>query len=148
MKKAVAIPLYWLSLAGYFGYAAYHLGLGAGGRPGAGFFPLGAAVAIGAIALARLLRLANESAIFATTTSDWRRIIGVIVGMAAYALLLETLGFALCTFLLMAAYLILVAAQPWRLSLGFAAGVAFFAHLFFATLLNAQLPRGLLAWLL
>jgi len=92
--------------------------------------------------------LASESAIFATTTSEWRRIICVIVGMAAYALLLDPLGFALCTFLLMAAYLKLVAVQPLRLSLGFAVGVAFFAHLFFDSLLNAQLPRGLLAWLL
>jgi len=148
MKKAVSIPLYWLFLASYFGYAGYNLGLGAGGRPGAGFFPFGAALAIGAIALARLIRLASESAIFATTTSEWRRIICVIVGMAAYALLLDPLGFALCTFLLMAAYLKLVAVQSLRLSLGFAAGVAFFAHLFFDSLLNAQLPRGLLAWLL
>jgi hypothetical protein len=33
-------------------------------------------------------------------------------------------------------------------SLGFAAAVALAAHLFFDLLLNAQLPRGLLDWLI
>jgi hypothetical protein len=68
--------------------------------------------------------------------------------MAAYAFLLEPLGFAVCTFFLMAFYLKIIALQRWQLSLGFALAVALVAHLFFDLLLNAQLPRGILESLL
>jgi hypothetical protein len=68
--------------------------------------------------------------------------------MLAYALLLDVLGFSLCTFLLLAFYLQIVALQRWTLSLGFALAAALASHLFFDLLLNAQLPRGILASLL
>ncbi|HWH78192.1 MAG TPA: tripartite tricarboxylate transporter TctB family protein [Candidatus Binatus sp.] len=116
-------------------------------RPtGPGFFPFGAAIAIGAIASLRWLRTRSQkpSIILATSESEWRKIACVIFGMAAYALLLEPLGFALCTFLLMLFYLKVIALQRWQLSLGFALAVALLAHLFFDLLLNAQLPRGIL----
>ena len=68
--------------------------------------------------------------------------------MLAYVLLLESLGFAISTFLLLAFYLKWVAAQAWRLSVSFAVLAALGAHLFFDVLLRAQLPRGLLALLI
>jgi len=150
VKKELTISTLWLLLALYLCVAAYKLGLGAGGRPGAGFFPFGAALAIAVIALFRLLRARSEKppATLATTGSEWRKIACIIVGMAAYAFLLEPLGFAVCTFFLMAFYLKIIALQRWQLSLGFALAVALVAHLFFDLLLNAQLPRGILESLL
>jgi putative tricarboxylic transport membrane protein len=146
MKRELVISGVWLLLSCYGSIASYKLGLGAGGRPGPGFFPFGAALAIGVIALVRLLRAQREaaSAAFATTASEWRRIACVIGGMLAYALLLDVLGFSICTFLLLAFYLQIVALQRWTLSLGFALAVALASHLFFDLLLNAQLPRGIL----
>jgi len=146
MNRELAISAFWLLLAGYLVFAADKLGLGAVGRPGPGFFPFGAAIAIGAIASLRWLRTRSQkpSIILATSESEWRKIACVIFGMAAYALLLEPLGFALCTFLLMLFYLKVIALQRWQLSLGFALAVALLAHLFFDLLLNAQLPRGIL----
>jgi putative tricarboxylic transport membrane protein len=150
MKKKLAISTFWLLLALYLSAAAYKLGLGAGSRPGPGFFPFGAAMAIGVIALFSLLRARSEkpAATLTTTGSEWRKIACVIIGMAAYAFLLEPLGFAVCTFFLMAFYLKIIALQRWQLSLGFAFAVALLAHLFFDRLLNAQLPRGILESLL
>jgi len=146
MNRELAISAFWLLLAGYLVFAADKLGLGAVGRPGPGFFPFGAAIAVGAIASLRWLRTRSQkpSIILATSESEWRKIACVIFGMAAYALLLEPLGFALCTFLLMLFYLKVIALQRWQLSLGFALAVALLAHLFFDLLLNAQLPRGIL----
>jgi len=66
--------------------------------------------------------------------------------MVAYVFLLDVLGFLLCTFLLVAFYLKVIAARAWRMSASFAAAVALLSHLFFDVLLNAQLPRGLLGW--
>jgi putative tricarboxylic transport membrane protein len=148
MKKLSLIPFFWLAIATYFALAAHKLGLGAAGQPGAGFFPFGAALAIGVIALVRLLRASGEIATFATSRAEWGRIFSVIASMALYALLLEPLGFALCTFLLIAAYLRLIAEQSWPRSLRFAAAVAILSQLFFDSLLGAPLPRGPLAALL
>jgi putative tricarboxylic transport membrane protein len=146
VKRELCISAAWLLLAFYFAAAATKLGLGAGGRPGPGFFPFGSACLIGIIALFRLLNAhrTKPSAILVTSANEWRKIACVIFGMLVFGLLLESLGFALCTFLLMAFYLAIVAAQNWRVSLGFAFAVAILSHLFFDTLLHAQLPRGIL----
>ena len=68
--------------------------------------------------------------------------------MIAYAFLLDFLGFLLCTFLLVAFYLKVIAARRWLVTLSFATAVALTSHLFFDVLLKAELPRGLLSWLI
>jgi putative tricarboxylic transport membrane protein len=147
MKKYPLIPIFWLILASYFSIAARKLGLGGGGRPGPGLFPCGAAVTIIIITLLRLFTYGNESSkpMFATAAREWWKIAAVLAGIMSYALLLEPLGFVLCTFLLMAFYLKVIASQHWPNSLAFAVSVALLSHLFFDVLLHAQLPRGLLA---
>lgn len=147
MKRESIVASFWLLLSGYIAYAAFQLGLGTGGRPGAGFFPFGSALAMGVIALLRLAGASRGTSEgqTATTAEQGRKITYVVAGMFVYALLLDFLGFAICTLLLLAFYLKLVAAQTWRLSLGFAVAAALASHLFFDLLLRAQLPRGLLA---
>ena len=149
MKIDSIIACFWLLLSLYLAYASYQLGLGSAGRPGAGFFPFGAALAIGIIAIFRLIGVSpvQRETMLATSTLEWKKIIAVVAGMLAYAVLLDDVGFAICTFLLLAFYLKIVAAQPWQKSLVFAAVTALGAHLFFDVLLRAQLPRGLLAFL-
>lgn len=149
MKRESIITCFWLLLSLYLAYASSQLGLGNWGRPGAGFFPFGAALAIGIIAVFRLIGVspAQREATIATSTLEWKKIISVVAGMLAYALLLDAVGFAICTFLLLGFYLKIVATQPWQKSLIFAAVTALGAHLFFDVLLRAQLPRGLLAFL-
>ncbi|HEX9454925.1 MAG TPA: tripartite tricarboxylate transporter TctB family protein [Candidatus Binatia bacterium] len=146
MKTELIVSGFWLLLAAYLVFAADKLGLGAIGRPGPGFFPFGAAIAVAVITSIRLLRARNQEppVILATRPSEWRKIGYVVCGMAAFAFLLDSLGFALCTFLLMLFYLKIIALQRWQLSVGFALVVALLAHLFFDVLLNAQLPRGIL----
>ncbi len=150
MNRQAIIAIFWLLFSFYVAYASYRLGLGTGGKPGAGFFPFGAALAIGVIALLRLIGVNRDvvETMKATSTSEWRKIIHVVAGMLAYVLLLDSLGFAISTFLLLAFYLKYVAAQAWRLSVSFAVIAALGAHLFFDVLLHAQLPRGLLALLI
>ena len=147
MKKYSLIPIFWLILASYFSIAAHKLGLGSGGRPGAGLFPFGAAVTIIIITSLRLFAYGNESSkpMFATVAREWWKVAAILAGIMSYALLLEALGFVLCTFLLMAFYLKIIASQRWLNSLVFAVSVALLSHLFFDVLLHAQLPRGLLA---
>ncbi len=134
----------------YLAIESHRLGLSTGNRPGPGFFPFGAAAAIGIIAGVRLVKNSRRRAAAEVAESvgggEAHLVLAVIAGMLAYVLLLDVLGFLLCTFLLVAFYLKVVAAQAWRVSASFAAAVALLSHLFFDVLLNAQLPRGLLGW--
>ena len=59
---------------------------------------------------------------------------------------LESLGFLLCTFILIALFLKAVAGRSWLTTLSFALSVALAAHLFFNVALKAQLPAGILTF--
>jgi len=152
MKREIIGCTFWLLFSFYFAIESYRLGLSMAHRPGPGFFPFIATVGIGLIAAWRLIAHVRKGAL---TESAEERIGGdlglvacVIAGIIAYAVLLDTLGFLVCTFLLVAFYLKVIAARRWLVSLSFAATVALAAHLFFDVLLKAELPRGLLSLLL
>ena len=61
MKKEFLAAGFWLLFSAYTSLEALRLGLGNGNKPGPGFFPFGAAIAIGIIALSRLLRARGET---------------------------------------------------------------------------------------
>jgi hypothetical protein len=150
VRKEIVICGLWLVLSLYLAIESYRLGLSTGNRPGPGFFPFGAAAAIGLIAGLRLLRILRQGSAAEASESagkgESHLVFAVVAGMVAYVFLLELFGFLLCTFLLVAFYLKVVAARAWRVSAVFAAAVASASHLFFDVLLNAHLPRGLLGW--
>jgi len=149
MKKEIIGSGFWLLLALYLCRESFRLGIGSATRPGPGFFPLGAALAVAIIAIFRWLNIVRRKSTLSTALSDaageWKKIVPVLGGMLFYALLLESLGLVICTFVLVAFYLKAIAAQRWLVSLSFAFAVALTSHLFFDVLLIAQLPRGLLA---
>ena len=151
MKRESIIYGFWLLLAFYLAVESNRLGLSTANRPGPGFFPFIAAAGIGLIALFRLIgsiRLAaSDDQLDVGIAREAKLVLYVIAGMTAYALLLEPLGFLICTFLLVAIYLKLIAARHWPVTLIFAAAVALTSHFFFDVLLKAELPRGLLDWL-
>jgi putative tricarboxylic transport membrane protein len=151
VKREIIVSSFWLIFSFYVSFESYRLGLTTANRPGPGFFPCIAAIGIGLIAASRLINSVRVSApdenFTLGTADETGLVLGVIAGMTAYAFLLDLLGFFLCTFLLVAFYLRLIAARRWTTALTFAAAVAFTSHLFFDVLLKAELPRGLLAWL-
>ena len=148
MKKELLTAAFWLLLSIYASSEAVRLGLGTGTRPGPGFFPFGAAAAIGIIALSRLLKARVERPPMTisadSTTGDSKKILWVIGGLVLYGLVLEFIGFVLCTFILVAFFLKAVASRSWVTTLSFALSVALAAHLFFNVALKAQLPTGIL----
>ena len=152
MKKEIIGSTFWLLFSCYFAVESYRLGLNMAHRPGPGFFPFIATVGIGLIAawrlIAHLRKGSPDDSAGASTRGELGLVACVIAGIIAYAVLLDTLGFFVCTFLLVTFYLKVIAARRWLVSLSFAATVALAGHLFFDTLLKAELPRGLLSWLL
>ena len=151
MKREIIICSFWLLLSFYLCIESYRLGLSTANRPGPGFFPFIATIAIGLIAAFRLLNNIRKSSPHNNSelaiAGEAKLVLYVIAGMTAYAFLLELLGFFFCTFLLVAFYLKIIAARRWLVTLSFAAAVALTSHLFFDVLLKAELPRGLLDWL-
>ena len=61
MKKEFLAAGFWLLFSAYASLEALRLGLGSGNKPGPGFFPFGAASAIGIIALSRLLQTRGKT---------------------------------------------------------------------------------------
>jgi putative tricarboxylic transport membrane protein len=152
MKREIIGCTFWLLFSFYFAVESYRLGLSMAHRPGPGFFPFIATLGIGLIAALRLLTHARKGAPDDSAEARMGGELGlvacVVAGIVAYAVLLDTLGFFVCTFLLVAFYLKVIAARRWLVSLCFASAVAVTSHFFFDGLLKAELPRGLLGWLL
>jgi|SRR5262245_24958713 len=152
MKKELIICGFWLLLSFSLSVESYRLGLSTGNRPGPGFFPFIASLGIGLIAAFRLISQFRKKPLPDHSepgkVGEAKLVVYVVAGMLAYAFLLESLGFLLCTFLLVAFYLKIIAVRRWLSTLSFAFAVALTSHLFFDVLLRAELPRGLLDWLL
>ena len=152
MKREIIICGFWLLLSFFLSVESYRLGLSTANRPGPGFFPFIATIGIGLISAFRLINSIRkrppENHSEPGIAGEARLVLYVIAGMTAYALLLDLLGFLFCTFLLVVYYLKVIAARRWLVTLSFATAVALTSHLFFDVLLKAELPRGLLTWLI
>ena len=134
MKKEIIVSSFWLVFSLYASVESYRLGLSMAHRPGPGFFPFIAAAGIGLIAAWRFITYLRKSSpdnsAEKSLDGEWGLVAIAIAGIIAYALLLDTLGFLICTFLLVAFYLKVIATRRWLVSLSFAATVALAAHLF------------------
>ena len=146
MKTESIICGFWLLLSIYLSVESYRLGFSTANRPGPGFFPFIAAAGIGVIAALRLIGSIRANAPAQKPdfgiAGEAKLVLYVIAGMTAYAFLLEPLGFFLCTLLLVAFYLKVIAGRGWPMTLIFAFAVALTSHIFFDVLLRAELPRG------
>ena len=152
MKREIVICSFWLLLSFYLAVESYRLGPSTANRPGPGFFPFIATIGIGLIAVFRLVNSIRKSSPDENSelglAGEARLVVYVVAGMIAYAFALNLFGFLFCTFLLVAFYLKVIAARGWLVTLSFAATVALASHFFFVVLLKAELPRGLLSWLI
>jgi putative tricarboxylic transport membrane protein len=152
MKREIITCSFWLLLSFYLSVESYRLGLSTANRPGPGFFPFIANIGIGLIAAFRLVNIIRKSSPDENSepglAGESRLVAYVIAGMLAYAFALNFLGFLFCTFLLVVFYLKVIAARGWLVTLSFAAAVALTSYVFFDVLLKAELPRGLLTWLI
>ena len=72
------------------------------------------------------------------------RVILALAGLYAYSLVLNTLGFIVATFFLVAFLFHLGEARRWWVLMGMSALVTFFAYVVFGRLLHVYFPRGIL----
>ena len=147
--KEILSAFFWLFFAAYVAIESCRMGLGKWSRPGPGYFPLGAALLFGLISillLSKSLRKASvEKVPTAPSEGRWRDVVLNLMAMVLYVFLLDKIGFALCTFLLAGFFLRVTAHRRWLTTLAVALSITLGAHLLFNVLLNAQLPKGILA---
>lgn len=144
-------PYLWASafltaLATAAAVSAYRLGPGDITSPGPGFMPLATAGLLGLMALGQLGRqlLAGTTAGGAEVRLARGRLIDVLVVLgvlAGFGAVIETLGLALSTFLMLAVLFGVVGRKRWWVALAGAALVAAIVRLGFK-ILGAPLPEG------
>jgi len=133
-----------LALAGATCVGSWRLGLGDVHNPGPGFMPLAAAALLGLMALGQLVRLAAHprgAATGAFAQSRWGALAIVLGSIAAFGALIDTLGFAPSTFLMLSVLFGAIARKRWWVTLAAALAIALVASVAFRAL-GLQLPPG------
>ena len=119
------------------------LPLGTVRNPGQGFFPWWTSVVIVLLAIVLLAQvLTSRSSTSQHTPGRIAKVTALLLVLAAYTLLLDLLGYLICTFLLVLFMLRATDPQRWTVALGMAAITAVASYVVFAIWLSVPLPRG------
>ena len=121
------------------------VGIGSWHDPGPGFFPFWAGIIMGILSFAaymKALRIKGEDIGPWYSREKWRKVLLIMAVIAGYALVLETLGFVLSTFLLLFTLFKVAEDQGWWVSVGGSLVVAVVSFVVFDRWLKLQLPKG------
>jgi putative tricarboxylic transport membrane protein len=126
---------------------AVQLEIGTPQSPGSGFMIFGAASVLGLLALRQFIKSLYSKGREAGRASEgihWKRIVLVILANILYIFLLQTVGYLLCTFLLMGFLFQVHEERRWFSAVWGAALTSFLSYLVFSRMLQLHLPRGLI----
>jgi len=138
---------FWLVFSIYIAVESYRLDLGNWHEPGPGYFAFGAALLFGSMALAVFVKSLKQTSalkgeIGSAERFRWQHVVMVLIAMVLYTLLLNTIGFVLCTFLIVVFFIKVVALQRLMKSIMVGLCMAIGSYLLFSFFLKAPLPRG------
>ncbi len=124
---------------------SWRLGLGKLHQPGPGFLPFGSALII--IALAVIQLVAAKGRVVASPEPFFKterlfKFVTVVAICFGYGLLLEYVGFVLCTGVFVLIALKSIEPRRWPKAILISALTAFFAWLLFDHWLQIQMPKG------
>ena len=153
MKRQSSISsLLWLLLGSYVAIHAYRMGLGHLHEPGPGFIFFLAALLVVILAVVDMAMslTANSQTITGTAGHQvwagvqWRRILVVMGGIAAYVYIFDVLGFVASTFLLMLLLFKGVESSAWWKTIISSVITTTSAYLIFKVWLGVPFPGGIL----
>jgi putative tricarboxylic transport membrane protein len=147
-------PDFWsglvlILLSGYVILEAFSLELGTPRNPGSGFMLFGVAAVLGLFALRQFIAALLAQPRPRTSGEEpihHGRIVSAVMAVIAYILLLQPVGYLLCTFLLMAFLLQVLERGHWTARTLGAAVTSLASYLLFAKALQVSLPKGLLTF--
>ena len=143
VRRDAAVAALALGFGAAAAYESAKLPFGTVHSPGPGFFPWWTSVLIAAIAVILLVQTLAARADAEIDSGGRIAKVVVLLGiLALYTFMLETLGYPLCTFLLVLFMLRVTDPQRWPVALGMAAATAVGSYVVFAVWLSVPLPRG------
>ena len=148
MRSNFVVAAILLALAVYIFLAANTLPFGTIRVPQTAFFPKILAVLLGIFSVILSARALAGTEVLRgpekIETEGWIRIGATLAALAAFAFVLEWLGFLLTTFLLMILLLRAIEAQKWHKVVLVALATALISYAIFSWLLGVPLPSGVL----
>ena len=124
---------------------AWRLGLGDVHTPGPGFMPFGAAALLAGMAAIQLVRAAVgsrvEGAVRPFAQSRWGVVGTVLATLAGFGAVIDTLGFAISTLLMLFVLFWVIARKRWWIALAAALTIAIVTRVAFRAL-GLELPAG------
>ena len=142
--------LFLMIFSGAVIHEALDLDVGTPASPGSGFMLFGTAVVLGVLALFQVLKAllsrpqAEERTEKRAEEIHLWRVVGVIGANILYIVLLEQVGFLLCTFLLLSYLFQAYEKGKWVWAIAGAAATSLLTYVIFSRLLQLNLPKGLL----
>lgn len=139
--------LFLMILSGAVISEAFELEVGTPSNPGSGFMIFGASGVLSLLALRQFiksLRPVNRASGEAAERIHWGRIVAVIAVNILYILLLQTLGYLICTFLFLCFLFQVLERGRWIPRVIGSALTSFLTYLLFARLLQFNLPKGVI----
>ncbi len=138
---------FWIGLGGYVVVSGIRLGFGSFASPGPGFIAVWAGsllilFAAGLLLLSRRRRPTTPPAPFWEEPEAKRRVLLTLAGPVGFTLLLNPLGFFLCTLLLLIYLFRAIHPHRWRLTLLLAVSSSLLCLGVFQYLLQVQFPSG------
>jgi putative tricarboxylic transport membrane protein len=128
---------------------ALKLDVGTPVKPGSGFMIFGAAAVLGVLALLQFLKSLVSQEQRAGQPRErihlWR-IVAVIGVNILYIVLLEQVGYLICTFLLLCFLFQAYERGRWSSAIGGAAATSLLTYVIFSRLLQLNLPKGLISF--
>jgi len=141
--------VFWLVIGLAIAVYSRKYGLGTLSSPGAGFLPFLSGLAMAVLAVVVLVQRIpgkKDTLMGLWANRRWPAVPIVMAALVAYAVVLNTLGFVLDTFFLIAFLLRVMQPLAWKKVLAGAAGATFGSYAVFHLWLEAQLPVGFLGF--
>jgi putative tricarboxylic transport membrane protein len=140
--------IFWLLISLWVIFEAFQFGIGKWKTPGPGFLPFWSGAFLACFALVQIFSTLSRKAAF-PEKHPWEKIRWgkwglTLLVLLGYALLLEPLGFILCTLIFMIVLLAAVEPQRWPVVLLISIVTTIASYLIFHLWLKSQLPVGIL----
>ena len=143
VSRDVVVAALTVALGAAAIFESAKLPLGTVRNPGQGFFPWWTSVVIVLLAIVLLAQvLTSRSSTNQRARGRIAKVTALLLVLAAYTLLLDSLGYLLCTFLLVLFMLRVTDTQRWPVALSMALLTALGSYVVFAIWLSVPLPRG------
>jgi len=139
--------IFWLLLSLTICIEAYRQDIGTIRYPGPGFFPFCVGLVMAGLSLIAMIqsvgKYEQEEKRDHQEPFRWWNIVIILAAILVYALVLETVGFLICTFLFVSLLLKVVEPQSWKATILGGLIMAVSSNIVFNVILQSQIPSGI-----